>query len=394
MKNLLLCAVAMLGLALSAQGQAVSYVYQTPVTIFSATGTGGGFRIVTTGAAFHQLVWNIVGGTLSACQVQVDSSADGSSWTAGGVIATTLCTSNGTALSASTVVNYVRINVTSLTGSGSLSTILSGFLNNPTTGGSGTVNNCLTVGGNAYYAATGTTASCDGGVLDNGAGMLTATTVREAVNGGIMIQSTGGNSGWGFVNNNISFWQVSGGIDFELSNTGGPAVYLATNVTNAGLGFGSASTHSINTGWWSPSVGTLLAGNGTGSTNALQVQNEVAIGLIATSAITASVPVKIDTANANQVIQTVTTDTGPGIAVGVAVNSPLAAQNTYVVTSGVVSLTLGTGTCAIGNFVIVDTTTAGRIKCTGTYTAGTVIGVAMAAQVTVGSTLNVMVGLR
>jgi hypothetical protein len=57
-------------------------------------------------------------------------------------------------------------------------------------------------------------------------------------------------------------------------------------------------------------------------------------------------------------------------------------------------MVLGTGTAAIGNFVIVDTTTTGRVKCTGTYTAGTVIGVAMSAQSSVGSNFNVMVNLR
>ncbi len=116
--------------------------------------------------------------------------------------------------------------------------------------------------------------------------------------------------------------------------------------------------------------------------------------LTATSAITGPVPVKADTANANKIVQTVTTDTGAGIPIGVVVNSPGAGGTGFVVTDGVVALTLGTGTCSIGNFVIVDTTTNGRVKCTATYTAGTVIGVAMAANSTVGTTFNVMVGLR
>ena len=50
---------------------------------------------------------------------------------------------------------------------------------------------------------------------------------------------------------------------------------------------------------------------------------------------------------------------------------------------------------AIGNFVVADTTTNGRVKCTTSYpAAGSLIGIAMAAQSTVGNSFNVMVGLR
>ena len=116
--------------------------------------------------------------------------------------------------------------------------------------------------------------------------------------------------------------------------------------------------------------------------------------LTSTAAITGAVPVKVDSANAGQVVVTTTTDTGGGIVVGVCANSPGAGALCEVVSSGVSALTLGTGTCSVGNFVIVDTTTNGRVKCTATFTAGAVIGTALQAQASVGSGFNVLVRLR
>jgi hypothetical protein len=42
----------------------------------------------------------------------------------------------------------------------------------------------------------------------------------------------------------------------------------------------------------------------------------------------------------------------------------------------------------------VDTTTNGSVKCTSVFTAGTVIGKAMQAQVTIGNAVNVLVQLQ
>lgn len=138
----------------------------------------------------------------------------------------------------------------------------------------------------------------------------------------------------------------------------------------------------------------ILAGQVyTGTTLASGVVGD-AQGYKSTASITGPVPVKWDTSNANQVVTTVTTDTGAGVPIGVCVNSPSAGQSCLVMTKGTVALKLGTGTCAIGNFVIVDTTTNGDVKCTSTYTAGTVIGTAQAANSSVGTAFNVALGLR
>lgn len=118
--------------------------------------------------------------------------------------------------------------------------------------------------------------------------------------------------------------------------------------------------------------------------------------LVETTTVTRAAPVKADTSNANQVVFTTTTDTAAGIVIGVLGNAGgvTAGTTANIVTTGVVALTLGTGTCSIGNFVIVDTTTNSEVKCTGTYTAGTVIGVALQADAVIGTTFNTLVGLR
>src|SRR5271169_4342416 len=60
----------------------------------SAVAAGNGQPLIGSGVTWHQLTWNALG-TVSGCTVAVDSSADGVSWTPGGVIAGQTCTSNG-----------------------------------------------------------------------------------------------------------------------------------------------------------------------------------------------------------------------------------------------------------------------------------------------------------
>jgi hypothetical protein len=81
---------------------------------------------------YHKLAWNKVG-TVSACAVKVQQSADGStSWT--DLIAAQTCTSNGaTAITAGTP-NYIRITFsTPVSGSGSVTAGYSGYINLPLT---------------------------------------------------------------------------------------------------------------------------------------------------------------------------------------------------------------------------------------------------------------------
>ena len=274
-------------------------------------------------------------------------------------------------------------------------------------GGSGTVSaNNGSAGAMAQYASAGgsTTVSPDANWVD-ASSVLTAaepivvpvggaanasirfagdtnTGIRQGGAGNITLQSSG-NSNNPVARFGGTVLTLVSGVNMGWTSSGtDPTVAQDTQLTRL-----AANIVGVNNNSGGAIGGTLLAGQNGGNGGHGVIMN-------ATSAITGPAPVKLDTSNANQIVITTTTDTGAGIPVGVVVNSPGAGANGYVVTSGVVALTLGTGTCSIGQFVIVDTTTNGRVQCTGTYSAGTVIGKAMAAQASVGSTFNVLVGLR
>jgi len=161
--------------------QPFSYVL---VNSFTATGSSSSDNLIGNGSTYHKLVWNVVG-SLSTCTVAVDSSADGSSWSAGGIITGQTCTSNGNTISNSVVANYVRITVTAISGSGSLSAILYGYVNNPAGGGggSGTVNS-----GNQYqipmYTANGTTVGPSQLTTDANGNLTVAGQVTPALQSG------------------------------------------------------------------------------------------------------------------------------------------------------------------------------------------------------------------
>lgn len=119
----------------------------------------------------------------------------------------------------------------------------------------------------------------------------------------------------------------------------------------------------------------------------------VGLALTSQTTITAGAAVKVDTANNNSVVLCATSDT-TGCS-GFAQNAATAGQTVYVLTGGnIATPILGTGTCTKGQFVIPDTTTAGRVKCTGTYTAGTVLGWVTTAQASVGSAVGVQIQIR
>jgi hypothetical protein len=123
--------------------QTIQYVYSAVTHNSTTVSTSCGdflssCNIIGTGAQFHQLSWNVTG-TLSACSVRVDSSADGITWNTGDIIAAQTCTSNGNITSTALTVNFVRVNITSITpvSTASLTTNLTGYANNPAGGGGG-----------------------------------------------------------------------------------------------------------------------------------------------------------------------------------------------------------------------------------------------------------------
>ena len=113
--------------------------------VFATTSVAADAWILETGSGvqFHQLTWN-ASGVVGTCQVELDFSADGIT-SSGTIIATQLCTSNGlSTLSAATIANYVRINVTTKSGAGSVTVTYLGYTSLPL-GGGGTITGKFTV---------------------------------------------------------------------------------------------------------------------------------------------------------------------------------------------------------------------------------------------------------
>lgn len=100
---------------------------------FSAPGTDIGLKTQGTGISYHKLTWTGTG-TIATCAVELDSSPDGVTWTAGGAIGSQACTSNGTSGIVVGTFNYVRIDVPTLTGGGTLSVVWNGYVTNPSSG--------------------------------------------------------------------------------------------------------------------------------------------------------------------------------------------------------------------------------------------------------------------
>lgn len=169
--------------------------------------------------------------------------------------------------------------------------------------------------------------------------------------------------------------------------------------------------------WWSAKAGSTPISSGLRlhqdnlmlwtNTNGQQVAldgGNTATGLVETYGITLKSTgtlasfnlVKIDTANPDSVVICTTVDTichgfvqDGGSAILCSAGATHCPINT-VPGSKVVGV-LGTGTCAIGNNVIVDTTTNGRIKCqAGVPAQGAWIGIALSAQASVAGFVDIL----
>jgi hypothetical protein len=118
---------------------------------FTIAGPDSSINLINTAIAFHKLTWN-VSGTASVCTVALDTSSNGTTWSAGGAIAGQTCTSNGTSSTANVSANYVRINMTALTvtAGSSVTVTWDGYTSNPS-GGGGVV--CAISGAVAYETA-------------------------------------------------------------------------------------------------------------------------------------------------------------------------------------------------------------------------------------------------
>lgn len=109
--------------------------YQSYLTkTFTATGTSISIRQLGT-IGYHQISWTKTG-TVTGCTIAVDSSPDNSTWTAGGIITGQTCTTNGQSAVTAASANYIRLNMTAFTGTGSVLIVYKGYVNNPSGSGS------------------------------------------------------------------------------------------------------------------------------------------------------------------------------------------------------------------------------------------------------------------
>lgn len=135
--------------------------------------TGASVSLSSTGIAFHKLSWT-TSGTVSTCTTSLDTSTDGISWSVGGAVTAQTCTSPGSSTTTNVSTNFLRINITVISGGGFVTVTWNGWVTSPTSGGSNTANNGQ-VGAVATYAAAGgsTTIGPDANLTSNGTGTFT-----------------------------------------------------------------------------------------------------------------------------------------------------------------------------------------------------------------------------
>lgn len=132
-----------LGLFLLFVATAIGLHAQAPATaqrLFTgqtgtAPGSDVGIRLIGSGVAHHILTWN-VSGTVAACTVKVEQSADNAAWS--DLITSQSCTTNGQTPVTHLVVNFIRITYITFTGTGSVAARYDGYVTDPN-GSGGTV---------------------------------------------------------------------------------------------------------------------------------------------------------------------------------------------------------------------------------------------------------------
>lgn len=257
---------------------------------------------------YHQLIWTVTGSPAS-CTVALDSSTDGVSWSAGGIITNQTCTTNGNStITGLAQANYVRINVTALSAGGSLNVNYEGWAFNPSGAGNGTVTaNNVVAGAMAIYpaAAASTTVSPDTAISSNNAGILTIGVAGAANSGSInYLGSASGNIQMGCTNATCTQWGGNNVINAGKYTTNGncaaagtaanPSVVTCAAATSGSVACNvaaSAGTCQINsTQLTANSVVTIQQGNlGTGGTGRIGATtcNTVTVGGAFVSGITA-----------------------------------------------------------------------------------------------------------
>lgn len=99
---------------------------------FSATGAFTTIPQGNSGVAFHRLQWGPAG-TVSTCQIKLEQSADGVSWS--DLITAQTCTTAGRSAIVNGNNNFVRMNLTTFSGGGTVTVLYSGFISAPSESG-------------------------------------------------------------------------------------------------------------------------------------------------------------------------------------------------------------------------------------------------------------------
>lgn len=165
-----------------------------------------------------------------------------------------------------------------------------------------------------------------------------------------------------------------GGLTLQPTGTG------ETTISNAS----GAPRHKFFT--TSDSIHSFIPGNRL--TQDQMTVHEFTAG----ESITAGQLLKLDTTTAMDVLIATTSDTEN--IVGISRETVSAAAGVDVIVHGIYhDALLGTGTCSVGDYVIPDTTTNGRIKCSATLPTTAVVGIAMAAVSVVGDPVRTFVNV-
>jgi hypothetical protein len=141
--------------------------YDWAFTFTTSSGQTPSFN--TAGVAWYQVFW-ITQGTISGCTLTIDGLVAGGTYSTGSLMSSQSCTSNNSYTSGSAVYATSAKVTPTITGSGSVSVYIFGYINNPaSSGGSSVVS--LTVPTNVFSgqsAVTGTAAALTGQALTKG----------------------------------------------------------------------------------------------------------------------------------------------------------------------------------------------------------------------------------
>lgn len=230
MQKLIIACCLIFALSLTAHAQ----TGQT-VTIKTATTAGVSISEIGSGVNLHQITWNVQG-TISACAVALQQSADNITWST--LIAAQTCTSNGGPFPVafqSGVANWVRVNATTFTGTGTLTVRYNGYIQSQ----SGDISGGGTSGQVAFFTGPVTITSDSGMTYVPGSGNIilsssVAAGTNPARSGPIRITF---NQGGLTSRNNTNTG------DFNLiDSTPGDNIELGENSNNVGVHTGSPQT--------------------------------------------------------------------------------------------------------------------------------------------------------